>query len=433
MKHCRLGILVVVVLVALAPATGAAQGTNQPLALTFVDATPNSSRAIQEKLRAIISKSNDIRFTKPSNFLYKAQQFNISIDTLKTTQARTSHRELMRRAMRANNLEAIIVYKRTGQKLHLIVIGPTGAELRHFRSPVRREQLSDQQAIAVLKRLFKVLVPEVKTFRQQQSQLDQTRPTVDESQQTGMSEDEQIKDEVVKKHKESHGNLGKHFTIMASPVFGRRQLSIQTEGGFKLGHATPFFGAGLRLDSIFAMMSSDTAAFGGTIYGSYAPFKTQFSNTKKKFQGSFIRLGLQLRYLAGLSSKFIVFGQLGGEAFNIGIDSNSTYVGSTYFALAPGAGLIYRLGEVGDIRLGLNALPTLMTNTNDKAFGKGGFSLGFRGEGRFTLRALEPLLFSAFYDFELFSPNHPSPSAYDTPASGSDTVHMGGVAVGYEF
>ena len=423
----------VVLAVVLAPGIAAGQSGEKPLSLTFVDATPNQSAAIHDKLKAIIRSSDDIDFSKPSNFLFSAQKFDITLDTLSTKQGRTSHRELLRRAMRAHELEAIVVYKRTGKQLHLICIGPTGAELKHFRSPIRQPRITDRQAVAVLKKLFEVLVPEVRSFRQQQSQLNQNRTTIQEEQELATSEDEEIKEEAVEKHKQSHGNLEQNVTLSVAPIFGRRQLNIQTTKGFKLGHATPFFGGSARLDTIFGLMSAETAALGGSLYGIYAPFTTRFGEDSQKFQGTFFRAGLSLRYLAGLSSSVVLFGQVGGQTMNLGIKSNPVYVGSTYVSMSGGLGMLYRIREVGDLRLAANALPTLSTNTNDQAFGPGGFSLGFNGVGGFTLRLLDPILLSLYYDFTLYQPKHPKPRDYDSPASGTDSVHMGGLSLGYSF
>jgi catechol 2,3-dioxygenase-like lactoylglutathione lyase family enzyme len=84
-------------------------------------------------------------------------------------------------------------------------------------------------------------------------------------------------------------------------------------GGFTLAHSTPFVGGRAKIDAVLGLMNSDTAAFGGTVYGEYAPFSTQFGPSGDTFPGTYFRAGTRLRYLAGLSPKFILFGQMGGN------------------------------------------------------------------------------------------------------------------------
>ena len=421
----------------LAPATAAAQEGAPPLKMTFVDATPNQSAQIRDKLRSIISGSNDIAYTKASDFLFQARKYNVTLDTLAETGLRTKQKTPIAHAMRASDLESMIVYKRVGQTLHLIVIGPRGGELRHFRSEIQRPQITDKQAVGVLRKLFKVLVPEVRSFRESPDSSQPPPPPPSEQQSVANTPEEQLKDKVVKEHKDSHGNLDKHLALNVSPVFGRRHLKLSTEGGIDLEHTTPFVGFGTEVSGVFGLVKSDTAAFGGTAFFDFAPFSTQFTKNGKKFAGTFFQGGLTLRYLSGVAKKLIVYGQIGGEAMNLGIDSNPTYVGSTYFSFIGGLGLIYRISDAADLDITANVLPTALTNTNDRAFGTGAFSVGFNGKAAFSLDVWQTsglsMLVKAYYDFTLMNPNHPEPRDFDTAASGSDTLHIGGAAIGFEF
>lgn len=412
----------------------AASQPEEPLEMTFVDATPEESAKIYEKLRAIISQSDDIDFTDPDNFISAARRFDLSLEVFASSGRRTGHQELIRRAMQANDLESVVVYKRTGDKLHLIVLGPRGSELEHFRSPVRRPEISDDQAVAVLEKIFKVLVPEVRSFRKQQEDLAGNDQASARQPSGGAGEsDNEIRERVIAEHKHAHGNLEQKATISLAPMFGRRSLSISTDGGFTLAHSTPFVGGRVKVDAVLGLMNSDTAAFGGTVYGEYAPFSTQFGPSGDTFPGTYFRGGTRLRYLAGLSSKFILFGQMGGEILDLAIASNETYVGSRYISVTAGVGGIYQIDEIGDVTIEVDGLPTVMANTNDGAFGSGGFSVGVNPSAQFTLRKLSPWVFSATYDFVLYTPTHPKPRLYDTPAAGTDSVHVGGISAGYRF
>lgn len=412
----------------------AASQPEEPLKMTFVDATPEQSAKIYEKLRAIISQSDDIDFTNPDQFMSEARRFDLSLEVFASSGQRTGRQELIRRAMQANDLESVVVYKRTGDELHLIVLGPRGSELEHFRSPVRRPEISDKQAVAVLEKIFKVLVPEVRSFRKQQEDLAGDDQASARRPSGGAAEsDSEIRERVIAEHKHAHGNLQQKATISLAPMFGRRALSISTDGGFTLAHSTPFVGGRAKIDAVLGLMNSDTAAFGGTVYGEYAPFSTQFGPSGNTFPGTYFRAGTRLRYLAGLSPKFILFGQMGGEILDLAIASNETYVGSRYISITAGVGGIYQIDEIGDITIEVDGLPTVMTDTNDGAFGSGAFSVGVNPSAQFTLRKLSPWVFSATYDFILYSPTHPNPTLYDTPASGADSVHVGGISAGYRF
>lgn len=408
-----------------------------PLEMTFVDATPQNSGAIHDKLREIISNSDDINFADPEEFLFSAKEFDITIDVLGSEKKREEHTELLRRAMRANELEAVVVYKRTGDSLHLIVMGPNGRELKHYESPVKRSQITDKQAVKVLKKLFEVLVPEVRKFRkekaeereeEQQGEDEQEVADTDEGGEDGGGE------EGGSAGTPSTGPVAANITVSASPIFGRRSLTMNTPDRQKiLTHITPFLGGGLRLDSNFGVLSAKRAAIGGTLYAQYGRFSTRFRRIDRTVAGTVFRAGGAFRYLGGLSDQAALFGQLGAQAFDIGLESNSIYVGSNYFSVLGGPGLLYRISDIGQLRISANLLASLVTSTNERAFGSGAVSLGASGEAKFTLRVFQPLLLSAYYNLDLYRPRHKNPGEYEGPASGSDLVHLGGLSVGYQF
>lgn len=403
------------------------------LSMTFVDATPQASGAIYKKLREIISGSRDIAFTTPSDFLYAATNYQVSLDDLSDAGARVSKQDQIRQAMRAQNLESVVVYKRKSSTLHLIVIGPRGNELRHFRSPIRSERINDQQALGVLRKLFEVLVPDVRQFRRENPDANTGPTTTGGSANGSDGPTDPVKAEAVQKHKNQHANLQRGLTLAVSPIFGRRALTITTETDFTLGHVTPFFGVGGRVDAVFGLLKADTAAIGGSAFVNYAPFTTSFPGDPTKYRADYFRAGGAIRYMGGVTKSLILFGQLGAEGMNVGIASNRTYVGSTYGALNAGLGLVNRFQDFADLRVYAGAMPTFLTNTNDRSFGDGAVSLGFNADVRFTLRLFDPFRISAFYDLALMNPTHPDPRAYEGAAKGTDSVHMGGISAAYHF
>ncbi|MFB6350400.1 MAG: hypothetical protein ABEK29_01215, partial [Bradymonadaceae bacterium] len=189
------------------------------------------------------------------------------------------------------------------------------------------------------------------------------------------------------------------------------------------------------LDAISGLLDSSTGALGVTAFLEFAPFRTRFNQIGKTPQGTYLRSGGQFRYLSAVSSTITLFGQIGGEFLDIGLTSNSIYVGSSYFALTGGAGARFHFIDALSATVEANLLPTLMTDTNDGAFGRGGFSLAVSAGAGLELRSFEPLLLSASYDFTMFSPEHPKPTSqdYSGPASGTDIIHAGGASIGYQF
>ena len=438
MNHRPLQLLaaLVVCAVAVLVADPAAAQPQKPLAMTFVDASPNQSAAIHDKLRSVVERSNDINFTNPSDFLFNARQFDITLDTLASSTERKKKKELIRRAMRANNLETIVIYKRTGDQLHLILLGPSGAQLEHYRSPIRQPQINDEQAIAVLRKIFKVVVPKVKQFRQRNPDANQTAPQPQQGQGGPQQGSGKSKKDTSGNDAGSGGRLASGWTIEVAPIFGRRSLSLSnSDRPDLLNHASPILGGGGRLSTIFGALDSKTSALGATVYGEFAPFKTNFTTIEGVRQGTYFRGGARLRYYSALSSTVTMFGQVGGESLNIGLKDNSVYVGSTYFALTAGMGANIRVGDTVEVTLEADGMPTLLTNTNSGAFGDGGFSFGFSGGPTFSLRTFDPWILSASYEFVMYSPDHPNPqqAEYGDSASGTDILHIGGASVGYTF
>lgn len=428
------GILLVAVTIAAgivsAPSTALSEADERPLVMTFIDVSSEADGQVGEKLRSIISNSEQVEFRSAETALPEIEKFDVDREVLASTRKRGSHRELIRRAMRAQELESIVVYERVRDTLHLIVIGPTGGELRHFRERAPSSRLSDDRAVEYLEEIFEVLVPEVRTFRKQRSEISKERGLTEED-SLGATDDP--KEKAVVEHRRKHGNLRQNLTLSASPIFGRRQLSMVTGSGYRLDHSTPFFGAEGRVEGILGLIAADTAALGGTAFGQFAPFSTRFDESDGASPGTLFRTGLSARYLAGLGPALVLYGEAGGELLDIGLESNSVYVGSRYVAGSGGVGLMYRFEGIGTVDVAGHALPTFLTETHEGAFGDADFSFGAKAHGAFTFSGLDPLVFSASYSFVLYRPTHRNPPAYAGEALGNDFLHIGGLSAGYRF
>lgn len=431
-------LTLVVFAVGVSPARAAQPDESRPpLKMTFVDVTPEESAAIQDKLRAIIRQSDDIAYTESNQFLSASSDFDVTLETLRDTGSRTENREVIRRAMRAQDLESIVVYKREPDTLHLVVIGPRGRELRHFRSDVEKPQISDDQAVQALKRIFEVLVPEVRDFRGQTSS-EEARATETSGAESGDGSSSEpppdsARAEAIREHRRAYGNLQPALTASLEPTLGRRQLSLADQADFQLQHVTPLIGAGFHADAILSVVSGARAAIGATVHGSWAPFKTNFAAIDGAVGGQYFHGGIGFRYLGGLSRQFILFGEAGARYLDISLDDNEFYTGSAYLAGLGGLGLIYRISDSVQGRISAGLLPHFASQTHDGAFGESGFSLGGEGTARVNVIVSDPWIVSVFYRFQLFAPNHTNPPDHVQQVAGSDTIHTGGVGFGIDL
>lgn len=415
------------------------EDSRPPLKMTFVDATPDQSAAIYDKLQTIIEQSDNIAYTDSSDFLYESEKFDVTLETLRETGSRTENREVIRRAMRGQGLESIVVYKREPDTLHLVVIGPRGRELRHFRSDVEQPQISDDQAVRVLEKIFEVLMPEVEDFRDEQSSGGETSDetsTADADGDGGESssnDPESIRQAAIREHRREYGNLQPNLTLTLEPTVGRRQLSLTDQSDFQLQHVTPLLGGGFHADSILSVVSGARAAIGATLHGSFAPFKTNFGPIDQPVSGRYLHGGVGFRYLGGLSRHFILFGEAGGRFLQVALDNNEFYSGSLYVTGVGGMGLIYRISDAVQARLFAGALPTFLNQTHNGAFGPSTFSLGAEGTARFNFTVSDPFVVSAFYRFQFLSPSHPNPPDHAGTVAGTDMLHTGGIGFGVDL
>lgn len=407
--------------------------TRRPLAMTFVDATPQTSGPIYDELQGIVQSSEGLDHIPPSDFLFDAERFRVGLDVLADDEARRERRQLIKRAMIAHRLEAIVVYKQHDDAFHLIVLGPNARELEHFEAPIRRSTMTNRQALGVLEKLFDVLIPEVRTYRKKREQLDSSRQTIDD-QPLPPPPDEPSGDAPSDRSSttSSSGETTPGVTFSASPMFGHRQLDVSTQNDFRLQHATPFYGARADVGGRFVRLGSERrAGLGAAGFFEGGFFKTSFPNEDSVYPGRLLRGGLDLRYWHDVGATWRLYGSAGFEGMGLAIDPNFTYVGSEYLATRIGAGATVRFERLATLELTAHALPMLAANTDDGAFGASATTVGFDGSARFVLRPLNPLRLALFYDVSWYPVRHPTPRDYRTPASGRDLINVLGLSIGY--
>ncbi len=426
--------LVVFVSMMLAAESEAAR-EREPLAIAFVDATPEVSGPMYDTLLTIVEESDDIASTPPEDFWRGAANVRITRAVLRDDDRREARRPLLLRAMEAQQLEAIVVYTQHEDAFQLVVIGPEGGELERFRAPMRRKRISDRQALKVLEQLFEVLVPEIRRYRQRREK--QQPETESSSSATPSSSAASSESTAPREASSSHSSAADALPEVAlslTPMLGRRDLVVTTDDPFELRHGTPFFGARVSAEAgLVSLGRKSRASLGlaGTL--DIAGFQTRFPNEEATYLGLYWRARVSGRYTHDVGSRLDLYGHVGAETMRFGLPANETYRGSRYIGgrLGPGAAMAF--AQLATLRLESALLPLLGVDTDDGALGPGATTLGIGGLARLTLHVLNPFDVSIVYDVTWLPIQHPNPRDVETAGSGRDLVHVFGLAVGYTF
>ncbi|GEM_PF-5481315 len=383
------------------------------VAVALADATPSKGRFIFEKVRAVLVESPDVR-------LSSADELLASFDSSQVP--RTEFAKTMKR----RDLDGLIIYGRQSAAFSLTIIDAAGTSRGTVRTDTDSERVSDRVVIDALSTAIERLKSE--SPEGSSGEAESVAESVEES---GSARESST--DMVSLPERTSAELEPGAGLSVGAFFGRRALSLSTEGGFDLSHTTPLVGVQARVEGVFGLNQSGRGGFGATGFVRYAPFSSEFTGTQGSLRGSYIRAGAALRYLGRITPTVTVYGQLGGEFSDLGIESNGTYVGSRYTSIDAGVGVVQRFPGAATLGFYVGALPTLFTRTNGQAFGDGAVSVGAKGGFDFTLTALDPVRIGVGYDLQWLNPRHPQPNTRDSPASGNDVVHAGSLRVGFGF
>jgi hypothetical protein len=389
-----LAVSAIVSLILLRPAlTEAAQkdeAETNPVAVALIDATPTEGRFIFQKVRGVLAESDHVQLSAADDLL-------ASFDSNEASRGELSN------AMSERSLDGLIIYRRQADAFSLELIGADGAPRKTVRTETPAERVSDKTVKAALATAL--------------DRLSADPPENDAREGTSKT---------VSLPQPRSATIEPGADLSVGAFFGRRALSISSDDGFQLSHTTPLAGVEARVDGRFGLNDTGRGGFGATGYVRYAPFSSEFTGTQRSLRGSYIRAGAALRYLGKLGSAVTLYGQLGGEFTDLGIESNGTYVGSRYVSLDAGVGVVQHFPGLANLSFYIGALPTLYTRTNVATFGDGAVSVGAKGGLDFILTALDPLRIGLGYDLQFLNPRH-------SQASGTDVIHAGSLRVGYGF
>ena len=426
---------------------GQAQAAEEaPLRLVFLNSDPSDGTEVYVALNEVLEASDDLVLIDPEDLLDAASARGLSLDTFRKGQQRKRHAGTFQRVMEDVDAEGILVLDvfESGDTLQLVVIGPYGNELDDIRQSFSGGSMNQNQSIEVLKQVFRALVPEVRAHREWRREQQRKQGgtgaqvnTVDDPASDSV-EDDSIRQRVIREHKREHADLNTGLTPRAGVNFGSRALTLQTETDYNLSHGSPFVGFGAEVDAIFALLDSETAAIGATLFGAYAPFTTVLTHEGDPLElpSSFSNAGLDLKYIWGLAPGWLVYAKVGAELMTIDIAQNQAYTGNQYINARAGVGVLHRFGRLAELQLDAAALPTLTATMSDEQMGPADFGVGFNGGARLRVTYLEPIRASIGYDFQYYQVTFASPALDElggTPASITDMYHLASVMVGYGF
>ncbi len=393
----------------------------------------SATKALRRELRALDS----VNLGDSSAIQDELGNFDLDRASLRKSSVRRKYGNRIFRLMRANGIEGLLlvdVYSK-GRKVQLVVIGPDGEELTDVKRSARRGKIGKDAARSMLRSAFKKLGPAVLAYREELSERTDDTPIDSALDPDGVGA--AVKDEVPKPTPRT--TLTPGVNIALGGFVGRRGLEV-LEGtdpnDFRLVHASPFVGAGARVDAI--AWTEGSSALGITLTGAYAPFTTLSANpdgeTTRELASSVLRVGGQVSYIRALGARAIVDVWGGGEFTSLTIASNEFYTGSQYGYARAGLGFEYTFNTDASARAHAGVLPTFTASNSGEAFGTSPFSLGYEAGLALALSLTENIFFRLDYTFQLYSPEYPEPLPPITAATSStDIFNTGNVLIGFSL
>jgi hypothetical protein len=424
------------------PATAAAQ---DPLRLSFVNAAKSGGDSAHETISEFLDASDDIETTPQKKVWDEAAELDLSEKDFRSSKKRDDNAREFRTIMKNLDIEALMildVYSR-GRKLQVVVIGPEGTEVADIRQDIRRGRISKSKARDVLKDAFGALVPEVKKFRDgggwEAAEEEEEEEVADADllpeEDLGDSDgdgdtDGEVSDKTVNASTGAFGELTPGYRIHVGALVGQRGLLVEGANEVNIQHESPFVGIGGRLTGIFSTFGEGNSAVGFSVFGGYAPFTTVIDGSAE-IASEYARLGAQLEYHNMFGGKYGIelFG--GAEATSVTLEKNENYTGNRYITARAGLNGVYIFDPVR-LYVGGAVLPVFDTNNSDGAYGEAAFHLSFEANAGIGFGITDSISAMLGYTLQSFGPEYTEPQVRLTgPATSSDVMHTGLIAIGY--
>jgi hypothetical protein len=440
MPHAHHIAAVVTTAALCAPAVAGAQGDEEraPLELVVLDVAKKGGSSATKAIRRELGALDSVNLGDAGAIEDELGSFDLDRASLRKSSVRRKYSNRIYRLMRANGIEGLLlidVYSK-GRKVQLVVIGPDGEELTDVKKSTRRGKLSRDAARGMLRSAFKPLGPAVLDYRAELAERADDTP-IDAALDPKDGGGAEVEDEVERPTPRT--TLSPGVNIALGGFVGRRGLEV-LEGtdpnDFRLVHASPFVGAGARVDAI--AWAEGESAVGVTLTGAYAPFTTLSANpdgeTTRELASSVVRVGGQVSYFRSLGARAIVDVWGGGEFTSLTIASNEFYTGNQYGYARAGLGFEWKFNTDASARAHAGVLPTFSASNSGEAFGVSPFSLGYEAGLALALALSENIFFRLDYTFQLYSPEYPEPLPPITAATSStDIFNTGNVLIGFSL
>ncbi len=413
----------------------------RPLRMTLINVAGGDGRLIEEQLRRILVSNENLALLDAASVAASLERYELSGRALAKSALRKQSQERIGELMQGLDLEGMLlldVYGR-GKKAQLVVIGPSGRELSNAEMSLKRaNRMSDEQVVELLRDAFGVLGPAVLAHRARA-----VPAPVRDAQSAGVTSELASGAEVQEPQpepKEASGEgIARVLELSIGLAVGRRSIQIkqgEQPEDYRLNHASPFLGAGLRLSGVpWVFNEAGTSALGLAVFGAYAPFSTSFfdadTGDRLELSSAYTRMGAEAQYLRELSARFMLDLYGGIDLMSVTIAPNAYYTGNRYLTARAGVGMTARLGADAALRLHGGVLPMLDANNSGGLFGESPFSVGYEAGAQLSFNLLDDVFLQAHYTFQFLTPSYPDPNPPITVATSSqDMLHTGGLMVG---
>lgn len=328
---------------------------------------------------------------------------------------------------------ALIEVQKRGKIMVVTLLDREGQELKTFRGGLSKKRLKSDQADKAAGAILSLIQKEIEPSKPPEEKKPSTNVALIEEEPTPAQTPEpsaaastapEVSSEL-----DAPELLDDQIILDAGLVMGRRNLSSTSET-VELTHVAPFIGPMIQLLYTSAIMDGD-AQIGVSANFSYSPFNTEATDTEGNpvsLSSSFMRGGATARFHYGLLDSFAL-GVYGGlDYMVIAIDPNEFYTGHRYISARTGLSALISPTEGLYISLEGGVLPYVngqyQTPANETAKPS---PLGFEGGGSLALRLTSAVEARLLYQLTYMGPTD------SDPAEASDTIHQGGLMIGYGF
>jgi hypothetical protein len=403
---------------------------DDPLRMGLLEVSKKENTRAYRTFRGVVESAKNVDIVSSSELLGEADAVGLTAAILRSSRKRVERREQIQEWMEGLGLEALIlvdVFSR-GRKFQAVVFGPDGQPIVDVRRKIKRWKLPKSKAKALLRDVFRQLVPAVRESRAARlaAEADSESDNSDNSNEDSMVFDEADLDEEEASDETDDASL--NYLVDVGLLAGSRSLLTSSQDGLQIAHDTPLLGAAISGEVVLPRLLGDATTLTVNVGLDVAPFATIF-------EGTFQYASLFLRYGAGVRGDYALTDTLsaglclGVSVLQLTIDANPVYTGSRYMHGRIGGRLGYAANDLS-VAAHVVGLPVFETVDSNGVYGAPGFYFGVELGGEVRYQITSMFFFRAVYSLNHFGPSYAERS---DPVTSSDTLHLltigGGVAL----